>query len=180
MIFKFASRYFHRKCYFGQSNFLTLLIIVLVRTLIELSTTLTTNGRLWYEWLIMRMSTTHDYGITVCRTGMFIVISQLQLICSLLTVFIFSNVILLILANKIYLTKNYINSLKALKSTKNIQLLIAITIPLIHLLALYSLGNNNINHNNVYDKNCWPQFEPLVTSLFVTGPVLQITLVGFA
>nr|XP_027203878.1 uncharacterized protein LOC113797660 [Dermatophagoides pteronyssinus] len=155
--------------YFNQSNFLILLLICIVRTLIELSSTYNiiglfiNNNENSLFWSIKNQKW--------CRSRMFIIIFQLQLICSLFTVFLFQNVIIILLAGKIYLTKNYYNSLCAIKRSKHLQLIIAILFPLINLFILYTLLYKN------FLTNCWPNFDSIVTAFFVTSPVLQITLI---
>ena len=165
---------YHHENYFNQSNFITLLLICIVRTMIELSstfnifgmfitttsTTAANNDRNWW------MNNTKWW----CHSRMFIIIYQLQIICSLFTVFLFQNVIILLLANKIYLTKNYYNILQSLKQSKQLQLLITILFPLIHQFVIFIFVKN-------FHTNCWPIFNSIVTAFFVTSSILQITLV---
>lgn len=163
---------YHHENYFNQSNFITLLLICIVRTMIELSstfnifgmfittTTAANNDRNWW------MNNTKWW----CHSRMFIIIYQLQIICSLFTVFLFQNVIILLLANKIYLTKNYYNILQSLKQSKQLQLLITILFPLIHQFIIFIFVKN-------FHTNCWPIFNSIVTAFFVTSSILQITLV---
>ncbi|OTF80738.1 hypothetical protein BLA29_009736, partial [Euroglyphus maynei] len=149
--------------YFNQSNFITLLLICIVRTSIELSSTFNIIG------LFMTNENNLLSNEKWCRSRMFIIIFQLQIICSLFIIFLFQNVIILLLANKIYLTKNYTNSLMAINRSKYLQLIIAILLPLIHLFIIYALFKN-------FHTNCWPIFDSIVMAFFVTSPVLQITL----
>ena len=142
--------------YFNHYNFPILFTVCLLRTLAEVCILANTH---WPHLLT-----------TWCRPMLFVIIYQFQVISSLLAAFVFQNVILIIMANKVYLNKNYINSLHAIHRSRQIQSLISVMFPLIHLLLLYWVAHQRL---------CWPRFSDtlLINAFFVTSPVLQVAMV---
>jgi len=98
---------------------------------------------------------------------------QLQVISSLLAVFIFQNVVLLVLASKIYLSKNYTTSLHALTKSRQMQIAISPILAIIHFGILFAVLPRD---------TCLPGWTDMaiINISLALSPLLQSTLVSVA
>ncbi|KPM05866.1 hypothetical protein QR98_0043380 [Sarcoptes scabiei] len=154
----------HHQSYFNQSNFFPLFLICLSRTLYELCTLLDSN----HFWSFDLPSQIDRW----CQSQMFILIYLLFVISSLFAVFLFQNVILLVMANKIYLTKSYLKHSNALKRIQMLQIIFSITFPLLSLILLFLSIDNFL-------PNCWPNYDhQLFKAIYIVQPIIQALLVS--
>lgn len=147
--------------FFNHYNFHLLLAICIVRTCYELS--LYTLRHLW-----------QGLDMLNCARVMMLLVAQLQIIQSLLAVLIFQNVILVLLATRIYLCKSFASSLKAVDNATKLQLLLASALPAFTSLAISGLGRTSPG------PICWPVAAQLdwARLFFSWSHVLQVALVS--
>ena len=145
--------------FFNDFNFTPMFLACIFRTSIELCLFSTL---FWPE-----------FAANWCQAMLFIVLILMQIVSSLLTVFLFQNVLLTILSSKIYLSKNYSTSLYALTKSRHIQLTMALLFAPVHLASLFSVAQPNA---------CWPSFDKapfgLINVFLVLSPLLQLAAVS--
>lgn len=123
--------------FFNYFNFILLLLICIVRTSYELS--LLALRHLWT-----------GLDLANCGRVVIVLLMQLQVISLLIAVLLFQNVILVALANRIYLCKSFASSLKAVDNAARIQTLLAFVLPILSGLIVARGGATNS------ETDCWP------------------------
>lgn len=120
-------------------------------------------------------------GLRLANCGQVVValVVQLQVIALLLAVLLFQNIILVVLANRIYLCKSFASSLKAVDNAAKGQTLLAFVLPI--LCGLIVVGGEGVGAVVNSETDCWPVNAQLDVGQFFwrSSLALQAVLVSY-
>lgn len=131
----------------------------MIRTNLEL---ILTTEIIWPNWI----------SSAECHLVILFLIGQMQLIVSLLSVYIFQNAILVVLCSRIYLSKNYQNSLQALNRSRNLQFVIITIVTIVQFGSISLIyDRDQICHLRLNGISRFSHF------MVVSSPIIHILLV---
>ncbi|KAJ6225824.1 hypothetical protein RDWZM_004369 [Blomia tropicalis] len=145
--------------FFIRFNSIPLIMTCMIRTNLEL---ILTTEIIWPNWI----------SSAECHLVILFLIGQMQLIVSLLSVYIFQNAILVVLCSRIYLSKNYQNSLQALNRSRNLQFVIITIVTIVQFGSISLIyDRDQICHLRLNGISRFSHF------MVVSSPIIHILLV---